>query len=564
EGGPCEKWGEEKGCDEKARKQKASAADRACHVADSDWSWIRHSTLMLDLDDLDGDFDQDHHQPFPNPYRDHKAFSPAAFSLDSLPPAFLSFLEQNEIDPSVYAVTDLPRYVRLNTALPQADWPTAHQLQSQLNARRVWQVEGVEGFFGIELAEESARIFDCAAYKDAQIFGIDVSSGIAVHALDIHPDDHILDLCCAPGAKLCMISNLLTTIGSGTVTGVDISPHRAAICRSLVRKYKVGARVRLFVADGTTFCVPAPRLPTERAGGRKKEGKRRDQRCDGERGGKDGGKSESEAVEVMNVFGDDEKVEIREDETVEAREDEAIEVREDMTVKVIEDETVEVLDGIGEGEAIEVGNRIGREEAGGKNRFKRKHEAATSVDKVRNNRAVHEDDTNATAPTTKHTEPSTPPTSPLTSHAITSLKPFWAPKMLRFDPQLQGSEYLYDKVIVDAECTHDGSISHILKRNLLANAWTLLKPGGLLVYSTCSLSVKQNEENVAWFLLRLTDEVELERVLCAGAMRTAEIREVDVNGNSDVMRAMRDNCVRFDPKESGTSGFFVARFRKLK
>lgn len=110
---------------------------------------------MLDLD-LDRDLDRDSQ-------RDQQASLPAAFSLDSLPPAFLSFLKQNEIDPSVYTVTDLPRYVRLNTALPQADWPTAYQLQSQLNAPRVWQVEGMEGFFGIELAEESARIFDCAA-----------------------------------------------------------------------------------------------------------------------------------------------------------------------------------------------------------------------------------------------------------------------------------------------------------------------------------------------------------------------------------------------------------------
>lgn len=76
--------------------------------------------------------------------------------------------------------------------------------------------------------------------------------------------------------------------------------------------------------------------------------------------------------------------------------------------------------------------------------------------------------------------------------------------------------------------------------------------------------MKQNEENVAWFLLHHADETELERVSCAGTMRTAEIREVDVNGDSNVMRAMRDKCVRFDPKVSRTSGFFVARFRKVR
>jgi 16S rRNA C967 or C1407 C5-methylase (RsmB/RsmF family) len=70
---------------------------------------------------------------------------------------------------------------------------------------------------------------------------------------------------------------------------------------------------------------------------------------------------------------------------------------------------------------------------------------------------------------------------------------------------------LYDKVLVDAECTHDGSIRHILKyhiwgwntfeqrflhltnleqltllqRNLLQNGFKLLKIGGILIYSTC-------------------------------------------------------------------------------
>ncbi|CAI5473659.1 unnamed protein product [Closterium sp. Yama58-4] len=70
----------------------------------------------------------------------------------------------------------------------------------------------------------------------------------------------------------------------------------------------------------------------------------------------------------------------------------------------------------------------------------------------------------------------------------------------------------YDKVLVDAECTHDGSLKHILKydswgwhtlnkrfldpqrlstlaalqRSLLETGFLLLKPGGRLVYSTCS------------------------------------------------------------------------------
>jgi hypothetical protein len=99
-------------------------------------------------------------------------------------------------------------------------------------------------------------------------------------ALQIEPNDHVLDLCCAPGnhedccrfknrqmdtvlikdlgAKLCMISNIISSEGTGTVTGVDISPHRVATCRSLVKRYKIAERVRLFNADGMTFNVHAP------------------------------------------------------------------------------------------------------------------------------------------------------------------------------------------------------------------------------------------------------------------------------------------------------------------
>ena len=76
---------------------------------------------------------------------------------------------------------------------------------------------------------------------------------------------------------------------------------------------------------------------------------------------------------------------------------------------------------------------------------------------------------------------------------------------------------LYDRVLVDAECTHDGSFKHLLKQQkrdgfhsyakeylnhnrvaalletqmkLLQNGFKLVKESGVLVYSTCSLSQK--------------------------------------------------------------------------
>eukprot|EP00536_Pseudo-nitzschia_multiseries_P003065 jgi/Psemu1/301749/fgenesh1_kg.43_\ len=88
----------------------------------------------------------------------------------------------------------------------------------------------------------------------------------------------------------------------------------------------------------------------------------------------------------------------------------------------------------------------------------------------------------------------------------------------------------FDYVLVDAECSTDGSFKHIkerikespgghhreentmltdpsklaelvdLQRNLIASGFRLLKDGGTLVYSTCSLSEDQNENVVLWLL----------------------------------------------------------------
>ena len=76
---------------------------------------------------------------------------------------------------------------------------------------------------------------------------------------------------------------------------------------------------------------------------------------------------------------------------------------------------------------------------------------------------------------------------------------------------------IFDAVLVDAPCAGEGmfrkdpgavaewSPEHVLscarrQRAILASAQKAVKPGGQLVYSTCSFSPAENEENVAWFL----------------------------------------------------------------
>lgn len=63
----------------------------------------------------------------------------------------------------------------------------------------------------------------------------------------------LTSLICFAGAKLCMILDILGC--SGSVTGVDVARHRLAASRTMLQKYALSNRCRLFIADGTTFSL---------------------------------------------------------------------------------------------------------------------------------------------------------------------------------------------------------------------------------------------------------------------------------------------------------------------
>lgn len=73
----------------------------------------------------------------------------------------------------------------------------------------------------------------------------------------------------------------------------------------------------------------------------------------------------------------------------------------------------------------------------------------------------------------------------------------------------------FDIILCDVPCSGEGmfrkdsgAISEwsaqnvescrLLQREIVASAWQCLRPGGLLVYSTCTLNAGENEENVLW------------------------------------------------------------------
>jgi len=75
----------------------------------------------------------------------------------------------------------------------------------------------------------------------------------------------------------------------------------------------------------------------------------------------------------------------------------------------------------------------------------------------------------------------------------------------------------FDVILCDVPCSGEGmfrkdpaavgewSLQNVekcwrLQRDIVSEAWQCLRPGGLLIYSTCTFNTKENEENLQWIL----------------------------------------------------------------
>ncbi|KAL9905771.1 tRNA (cytosine(72)-C(5))-methyltransferase NSUN6 isoform 2-T2 [Glossina fuscipes fuscipes] len=127
----------------------------------------------------------------------------------------------------------------------------------------------------------------------------------------------------------------------------------------------------------------------------------------------------------------------------------------------------------------------------------------------------------------------------------------------------------FDRVLLDAPCSGLGNRPILvvkttakmldsypkIQRKLVSNAVALLKPGGCLVYSTCSINTSENEEIVAWALAKHSNLELKEAVPIFGS------RALPCQGLTE---RQRDMLQRFSPdtKKFDTVGFFIAKFVK--
>ena len=125
----------------------------------------------------------------------------------------------------------------------------------------------------------------------------------------------------------------------------------------------------------------------------------------------------------------------------------------------------------------------------------------------------------------------------------------------------------FDLILCDVPCSGEGmfrkdpnaisewSEQHVekcwqLQREIVADAWECLNPGGMFIYSTCTFNTKENEENIQWIL----DHFE------------ADVIEVPIDPSWGITGSLLEGfdqpVYRFIPGITRGEGLFVCALRK--
>lgn len=134
-------------------------------------------------------------------------------------------------------------------------------------------------------------------------------------------------------------------------------------------------------------------------------------------------------------------------------------------------------------------------------------------------------------------------------------------------------EFKFDKVLLDAPCSGEGNmrkdpdrlkgaepgfINNIsgLQKGLIQKAIDLLKPGGILVYSTCTLAPEENEMVIDYAVRKrdvCIEEINLDIPCCCGI----------TEWNGKKLHPDLAKTIRIYPHHLNSGGGYVAKLRKF-
>jgi len=126
---------------------------------------------------------------------------------------------------------------------------------------------------------------------------------------------------------------------------------------------------------------------------------------------------------------------------------------------------------------------------------------------------------------------------------------------------------LFDLILTDVPCSGEGmfrkdpgaieewspenvTICYQRQRRIIADIWSALKPGGILIYSTCTYNLMEDEENIEW----------IKKELGAESLSVDVPQEWGITGN---LAGTDTPVYRFLPHKTKGEGFFLAALRKL-
>lgn len=147
------------------------------------------------------------------------------------------------------------------------------------------------------------------------------------------------------------------------------------------------------------------------------------------------------------------------------------------------------------------------------------------------------------------------------------------------------SKLQFDVILTDVPCSGEGmfrkddgaiaewSLQNVdncwhLQREIVSDIWSCLKPGGILIYSTCTFNAHEDEENIAWICEELGAEpialqgIEDSWSITGNLLRSENTGNFDASDDTGNLQASDIPVYRFLPGKTRGEGIFLAILRK--